>query len=208
MRVPPSVNLALVLAWALTPATVAAQDDESDVRRHKVTAQFGVVSPLADTLRATDVSVTADGRVGLANLAYRYAFSSRLEVGVELRYWIGRWATPPTGQLKVAGGFIGPGVRFNLRDTHRASEQRTLVPYVMGNAYLVEQQLTTTTTNIHTRSHTAIDYGYGVGIGGGVDIQAGRRIAIPIEVTYVRAYGSDIQDLSAVGVAVGITLRF
>ena len=98
----------------------------------------------------------------------------------------------------MAGGYIGPGIRVNGLDRTKGSR---VIPYVQGNIYLVQEQLT-------TPEETFIEYGVGFGFSGGADLAISRLISIPIEATYVVTGGDKINDLSGFGLFVGVNFNF
>jgi hypothetical protein len=57
--------------------------------------------------------------------------------------------------------------------------------------------------NVTVTSH---DDSAGFGISGGVDIRGGNLLSIPIEVNYM--YGKPSDDVSGIGVNVGLTFNF
>ena len=51
--------------------------------------------------------------------------------------------------------------------------------------------------------------GFGLGLMGGLSVMLGERIAIPIEAIYLATTGNaGIDDLSGVGVSIGVDLSF
>ena len=93
---------------------------------------------------------------------------------------------------------MGPGLRFyGLSSTGG----KRVIPYVQGNIYYVRADL--------RASERLIESGMGFGLTGGVDLDIGRLISIPIEAMYLGTGGGDaIDDLSGFGVSVGVNFNF
>ena len=173
-----------------------------ELKRHHIGIQAGIFNPSTDVIELEDANLDVEGNrfVGALNIpSYRYSLSPFIDVAVDLvRHWIGRWPSPASQGVKVAGGYIGPGIRVNGLDRTKGSR---VIPYLQGNIYLVQEQLTTS-------EETFIEYGVGFGFSGGVDLAISRLISIPIEATYVVTGGDKINDLSGFGLFVGVNFNF
>lgn len=191
----------LVLATVIGIPQAAAQNDttpsEQELRKHHVGAQVGIFNPSTDVIELGNLGFRLERSDGQTILRYRYSLDPRIDLVTELRYWIGRGPTTASGEAKVAGGFIGPGVRIHPPKTNG----RRVVPYLQGNVYYVQQML----------GEPEVLYkngGIGFGLSGGVDIEVIRLISIPIEFSYVGNVGGGFDDLSGFGVSVGVDFNF
>ena len=177
-------NFALATPAGIPRSSFRRDDDEvhsdsakRELKRHHIGIQAGIFNPLTDVIELEDLDLDVEGNrfVGALNIpSYRYSLNPFIDVAVDLvRHWIGRWPTPASQEIKVAAGYIGGGIRVNGLDRTKGNR---VIPYLQGNIYLVQEQLTTS-------EETFIEYGFGAGFSGGVDLAISRLISIPIEAT-------------------------
>ena len=195
------VGRGLILAILVAPSLIAAQQKQADpsrveLRRHHVGAQIGPFNPSTDAIGLANLDLSIDGTALLGILSYRYSLNPFVDLDFELRHWIGRWPRSGSDRVKVAAGFIGPGIRIYGAD--RTSGTRVF-PYIQANIYYAQEQV--------SRLETLSEHGVGFGLSGGVDLAISRRISIPIEATHVRSRGI-LDDLSGFGVSVGVNVSF
>ena len=201
------------IRWLLGPCLLAAmlihaplagalhdeqeQTRQQTLRRHHLGIQLGGYDPGAEIIQAGGSSLGIDGIAGLGILSYRYSLTPFVDLDLELRHWIGRWPRSSSDKVKIAGGFIGPGIRVYASD--RTTGKR-VIPYLQGNIYYVQEQLSTLAT--------LYEHGVGFGVSGGMELNLSRLISLPIEATYVRSSGNNLDDLSGFGVSVGVNINF
>jgi hypothetical protein len=195
------VVCALVLATENASPSAAAQNDatapQQALRRHHFGIQGGFFNPSTDVIELGNLGFHVERGDGTTILRYRYSLSPRIDLVAEGRYWIGRGPTATSGEGKVAGGFLGPGIRVHASK----GTKRRVVPYLQGNVYYVQEMLGE--PNVLYKNG-----GIGFGLSGGVDVEVTRLISVPIEATYVGNGGDGFDDLSGFGVSVGVTLNF
>lgn len=167
--------------------------------RHHIGIQVGIFNPSTDVIELGNLGFGVERSDGLTILRYRYSPNPQIDLVAELRYWIGRGPTATSGEAKVTGGFIGPGIRVNAFRT----KDKRVIPYLQGNIYYVHEQLSKLST-----SETLYEHGVGFGLSGGVDLEVTRLISFPIEATYVGNGGGGLDDLSGFGVSVGVNINF
>ncbi len=180
------------------PTQTTADDDanppQQKLRRYHVGVQGGLFGPSTDVIELGNLGFRVERSDGQTILRYRYSLNPQIDLVAEGRYWIARGPTATSGDGKVAGGFVGPGIRVN------ASKGRRVVPYLQANVYLVQQML--------GEPMVLYEYGFGFGLGGGVNLEVTRLTSIPVEATYLRSAGSDLDDLSGFGVSAGVNFNF
>ena len=202
----------LVLALLMGSPLVAAQprveaseqqgtDDvtvpKQELRKHHVSVQIGLFNPSTEVIELGNLGFRLERSDGMTILRYRYSLNPQIDLVAEGRYWTGRGPTATSGDGKVAGGFLGPGVRVHPSK----GTGRRVVPYLQGNLYYVQEML----------GEPKVLYkngGFGFGLSGGVDLELTRLISVPIEATYVGNTGGGLDDLSGFGVSVGVGFNF
>jgi hypothetical protein len=196
------VGYAVVLATVIAARPAAAQNDatplQRELRRHHFGVQVGIFNPSTDVIELGNLGFGVERSDGLTILRYRYSLNPQIDLVAEGRYWIGRGPTATSGEGKVAGGFIGPGIRVHASN---GTKGRRVVPYLQGNVYYVQEML----------GEPKVLYehgGIGFGLSGGLDLEVTRLISIPIEATYVANGGGGLDDLSGFGVSVGVNFNF
>ena len=165
---------------------------------HHFGVQVGIFNPSTDVIELGNLGFRVERSDGLTILRYRYSLNPRIDLVAELRYWIGRGPTATTsGEGKVAGGFMGPGIRVHAP---KGTNGRRVIPYLQGNVYYVQEML----------GEPMVLYAHGIGYGlsGGVDIEVTRLITLPIEATYIGNAGGGLDDLSGFGMSVGVNFNF
>ena len=171
---------------------------KQELRRHHVGVQVGIFNPSTDVIELGNLGFGVERSDGMTILRYRYSLNPQIDLVAEGRYWTGRGPTATSGEGKVAGGFIGPGIRVHAS---KGTKGRRVVPYLQGNVYYVQEML----------GEPKVLYengGIGFGLSGGVDLEVTRLISIPIEATYVANGGGGLDDLSGFGVSVGVNFNF
>ena len=90
---------------------------EQELRRHHIGIQVGIFNPSTDVIELGNLDLDIEGNrfVGALNIPnYRYSLNPRIDLALDIsRHWIGRWSTPTSGEVKLAGGYTGPGIRVN-----------------------------------------------------------------------------------------------
>ena len=196
---------AFLLTMGMASSNAAAQefdnsDDivlEQEPRTHHVGIRVGFFAPSTDVIELGNLGFRVERGDGQTVLRYRYSLNTHIDLVAEGRYWIGRGPTSSAGEGKVAGGFLGPGVRVHPSK----GTGRRVVPYLQGNVYYVQEML----------GEPKVLYkngGFGFGLSGGVDLELTRLISVPIEATYVGNRGGGLDDLSGFGVSVGVGFNF
>ncbi len=206
------VGHSLVLATLIAPAAAQpgagasnvrgstlddADPPKQELRRHHIGVQVGIFNPSTDVIELGNLGFGLERSDGQTILRYRYSLNLRIDLVAEGRYWTGRGPTATSGEAKVAGGFVGPGIRVHAS---KGAKGRRVVPYLQGNVYYVQEML--------GEPKVLYEYGFGFGVSGGVDLEVTRLISIPIEATYLRNVGDDLDDLSGLGVSVGVNFNF
>lgn len=200
LRLLPCLAVAGTMVLASLPA--AAQDAEPKLRPHHVGLQLGMFDNSAGSFELGGLGIEGGTNTFYGAVNYRYSVSPTIDLALHAGHWIGQWTTPTSHTVELASGFIGPGVRVSASGR---AEAKRLVPYLQTNIYFVQEQsyfeqapMEKTTAN-----------GLGLGIAGGLDVVLGRRISIPIEAIYLVTTGNaDIDDLSGLGVSIGIDFSF
>ena len=180
------------------PLRVDDVDSDEELKKHHVGVQAGLFNPSTDVIELGNLGFRVERSDGLTILRYRYSLNPRIDLVAEGRYWTGRGPTATSGEGKVAGGFLGPGIRVHAP---RGTTGRRVVPYLQGNVYYVQEML----------GEPKVLYkngGFGFGLSGGVDVEVTRLISFPIEATYVGNGGGGLDDLSGFGVSVGVNFNF
>ena len=203
LKAPWLVAYSLVLATLIGSRPAAAQasdgvDDDDGPRKHHVGVHVGFFNPSTDVIELGNLGFRLERSDGLTILRYRYSLNPRIDLVAEGRYWTGRGPTAASGEGKVAGGFVGPGIRVH---TPKGINGRRVVPYLQGNVYYVQEML----------GEPEVLYkngGIGFGVSGGVDIEVIGLISIPIEATYIANGGGGLDDLSGFGISVGVNFNF
>ncbi len=168
-----------------------------ELKRHHIGIQLGVLDPSTDVIALGNLGVGVDGITSLTILNYRYSLNPRIDLDLDVRYWVYRWTTPTFPTIELTPSVVGPGLRFyGLSRTGG----RRVIPYIQGNIYYVREELRT--SERHTES------GMGFGLGGGVDLDIGRLMSIPIEAMYIGTGGDAIDDLSGFAMSVGVSFNF
>ena len=168
-----------------------------ELRRHHVGVQVGIFNPSTDVIELGNLGFRVEQSDGLTILRYRYSLNPQIDLVAEARYWIGRGPTATSGEAKVTGSFVGPGIRVHAS---KGTKGRRAVPYLQGNVYYVQEML-----GEHSVLH---EHGIGFGVSGGVDLEVTRLISFPIEATYIGNGGGGLDDLSGFGVSVGVNFNF
>ena len=183
---------------ALVPTSEGQEAESSPPkrgpRRHHFGVQLGFFHPSTDAIELGRLGFRVEHSDGQTGLTYRYSLNPRVDIVAEGRYWIGRGPTEASGEGKVAGGFIGPGIRLH------SSNRSGVGTYVQANLYYVQEML--------GEPKVLYETGLGLGLSGGVDIELTPRISLPLEATYLRSFGKDLDDLSGFGVSIGISFNF
>ena len=202
----------LVVVIAGAPAAGQPSADASNLgnaqralRRHHVSIQLEVVNPLTDVIELGGFDIGVERNIGLAVITYRYSLTPFIDLNVDLRYWSGRWPTDSAGEVKVDGGFVGPGIRVHALDRTKGGR---LIPYLQGNVYLAAETVSYLVEGRANVSERLADYGVGLGLSGGVDVIVSRLVSVPIEATFFGTVGDEIDNLSAFGLSVGVSISF
>lgn len=197
------VGHTLALATVIASAPAAAQPCPSDVnpeqelRAHHIGIKMGLLNPSTDVVRLGDPNLAVEGNTFMWVFNYRYSLSAFVDLSGDIRSWGGPWTTPDSQHFRLGVYSMGPGVRlYGLKRTM----DRRIMPYLQGNIYFVQEELTV--------SERRIDNGIGFGLSGGVDLRVSRLVSIPIEATYVGTSGDDAADLSGFGLSVGVSFSF
>jgi hypothetical protein len=187
-RALPALALALPLLAGL-PAPGHAEN-----HKHHLGLALGYQKLLSNDFKddALGIDYTNDGFGGVS---YRLSILSNLDLSVDGRATT-RTQTLGGQDLTLTSSFFGPGIRI-------ASPSEGIRPFVQANLFLVEETFDTEVGNTRI---TASENGAGFGISGGVDIRASNLLSIPIEADFM--YGKPSDDVSSLGVNVGLTFNF
>lgn len=192
----------LVAGLVLVCSPADAQEVEPKPRTHHVGLQPGVFNNSAEGFEFGGLDLEAGRNTFYGAVSYRYSLNPSIDLALHAGHWIGQWTTPTSRTVELASGFIGPGVRIN---GWGRGDGRRVVPYLQANLYLVQEQLVLE----RAWSKRVTANGFGLGLMGGLSVMLGERIAIPIEAIYLATTGNaGIDDLSGVGVSIGVDLSF
>ncbi len=184
----------IVVVAVLALASPASAVDTTPMRHH-LTLGLGVAQQLSDDFDDTGVETGA-----LGQFAYRYSLNRSIDLTLDGRsvFASDDAVVPVLGDVDVEheSSWFGPGVRWN-------GGTGAVRPYLQANVFFVTEQLTFDAGDVET-STDETDAGFGVM--GGVDIRLGRLLSLPLEVAYL--YGKPENDVSALGMSVGLTFNF
>ena len=183
---PAALSLALMPALPLT--------SRAENHAHHIGLALGYQKLLSDDLK--DDSIGLDfTNAGFANISYRYSLLPNLDLALDLR-GTASVQTVSGVDLSLLNSFFGPGVRL-------VSPNEGARPFVQANFFLVDEEIEL------ERNGTKVSFsenGVGFGVCAGVDLRASNLISIPIEANYM--YGKPSDDVSGIGINVGITFNF
>lgn len=187
----PQATAQPILEASVAPGT---QAEKQELRTHHVGFQLGFFNPTAELVELGNLGFVLDRSDGMTVLRYRYSLNPRVDLVAELKYWTRRGPTSSSGEGKVSGGFMGPGVRVN------ATKWKRVVPYLQGNVYYAQEML--------GEPKVIYAHGIGFGISGGANFEVTPLFSVPIEATYVGSGGGGLDDLSGFGLTVGVNFNF
>jgi hypothetical protein len=98
--------------------------------------------------------------------------------------------------ITLSTSYFGPGIRL-------ISASEGTRPYAQANFYLVSEDLELEYSGV---TISGSESGVGFGLAAGVDIRASNLISIPLEAHYLYAKPAD--DVSGIGLSVGLTFNF
>jgi hypothetical protein len=182
-----------VLALAFAPALPGRCHAEN--HRHHLGLALGYQKLLSNDLKGGSTGLDFTN-AGFGSIGYRLSLLPNLDLTLDSR------ATVSTGtergvDLRLTNSFFGPGVRIVSPNT------KGIRPFVQANLFLVSERGEAERGGFKV---TASDNGAGFGVSAGVDIPASRLLSIPIEADYM--YGKPSDDVSGIGVNVGLTFNF
>ena len=125
----------------------------------------------------------------MAAVVYRWSLNPLVEFGVEVRTW-------HSYRTRESGGY-GAGIRLN--GSRRARGGR-LMPYLQGNIHHIQQD--------RVNRETPFEEGLGFSLAGGVDVRVTDLISLPLEAMYVGTRGDHIDDVSGIGLSIGLNFNF
>ena len=184
-----------VMASALALFVLSfAGASRAENRQHHLGFALGYAKHLSDDLKDEPNGIDFTD-AGYGSIAYRLSLASNLDITMDLR--------GTTHSDEIAGvdvslntGFFGPGLRV-------ISPHEGIRPYAQVNFFFVSESVELEEGGFTV---TSDESGVGFGISGGVDIRASNLLSIPIEATYM--YGKPEDDISAIGINVGLTFNF
>lgn len=183
-------NAALLILVGLVVASPAHAAN----KKHHIGFAIGY-----EKLLSNDVKDDATGidfsDAGYGAFQYRFSVQRNLDLTFDVR---GAQSTDSGGgvDFTLTNSYWGPGIRL-------ISPKEGTRPYVQANFLFVREEAEAKSGGVTVTGH---DTGAGFGISGGVDIRAGNLLSIPIEANYM--YGKPADDISGVGVNVGLTFNF
>ena len=182
------------LCLAVISLVVAPSLARAEGQKHHLGFAIGYAKHLSDDLKdeASGIDFTD---AGYGAIAYRLSVKPNLDVTLDLR---GTTHSDNIAGIDFTGttGFFGPGIRV-------IAPSGGMRPYVQANFFLANETIEAEQNGIKV---SADENGAGFGISGGLDIRASHLLSVPIEVTYMYAKPED--DISCVGVNVGLTFNF
>jgi hypothetical protein len=181
--------LAIILVLS-TPAPANAL-----LMKNHLTISGGFQSLLSNNLQDKRLAVDSNPS-GSGSFAYRFSLSRWLDLTLDACVTTLTQSDAGT-DLTLTGSYYGPGIRF-------IAPREGARPFVQANFLIVQENIHTQTGNVTvtTTSGTAT----GFGLSAGLDIRASNLISFPIEVDYM--YGKPADDMSSVGLDVGLTFNF
>ena len=185
---------ALLAALALLLVPALPVPSRAENHRHHLGLALGYQKLLSDDLK--DETVDLDfTNAGFGAIAYRYSVLPNLDLSLDLRSTVS-FQTVSDVDLTLTTSFFGPGIRL-------ISPNEGTRPFVQANFFAVSEDIELEQGGVKI-SGSESDVGFG--ICGGVDLRASNLISIPIEVNYM--YGKPADDISGVGINVGLTFNF
>ena len=183
------VGCVLALFLVALPAVGRAEN-----HKHHLGFALGYAKHLSDDLKDESNGIDYTD-AGYGSIAYRLSVAPNIDISLDLR---GTTHSDDINNvdLTLTTGFFGPGLRI-------ISPNEGLRPYVQANFFLVSETIEFEQSGVKV---SADENGVGFGISGGVDIRASNLLSIPIEATYM--YGKPEDDISAIGVNIGLTFNF
>ncbi len=189
------VAAGLIIASALPGLAQAA---EHEPMRNHITLGFGVARHLSDDFEDSGLETG-----GLGQLAYRYSLNPSWDLCIDGRSMVtSDEVTDDTGgfpsevDVQHDASYFGPGVRWS-------SGTGSVRPYLQANVFFVTETLRYDFGSIST---DADEDGAGFGLMGGADIRLSRLLSLPVEASYL--YGKPENDVSSLGMSVGLTFNF
>lgn len=190
----PSTRRLLPCLLILGTALMHVPDPAFADRRHHITLGVGYAKLLSDDLK--DESLGIDfSNAGCGVIAYRYTVGPNLDITVDTRA-TASWEEVAGVDLFLTNSFFGPGVRW-----YRPSGSAQV--YLQGNVFYVNEEAQAEQGGVKV---SASDSSAGFGLMGGVDFRVTDLLSMPLEVSYL--YGKPGDDVSGLGVTVGVTFNF
>jgi opacity protein-like surface antigen len=179
----------LLFLCILLPGSALAEN-----KKHHLGFALGYEKLLSDDLGGTYSGIDFTNS-GYGALAYRFSVKRNLDLTLDARSTISK-QTQGAFDVTLTNSYFGPGIRL-------IGPNEGLRMYVQGNFFFVEEQVEAESGGV-TISDSENDVGFGVSAG--VDIRAGNLLSVPIEANYM--YGKPADDISGVGINVGLTFNF
>lgn len=188
------VRRLLVAATVLPFFLFVPNQGRAQGRMHHIGIAFGYQKLLSNDLKdsVTGLDFT---NAGFGALSYRYSLGPSVDLTLDARGTVSK-QTEAGVNLTLTNSFFGPGVRFT-------SPTGSARPFVQANFLFAHEKAEAEYGGLVI---SGTDNGAGFGVSGGLDITASELVSIPIEVNYMYAKPSD--DISGVGVNVGVTFNF
>jgi outer membrane protein with beta-barrel domain len=182
------------LAPLILVGLAMAAPAHAENKRHHIGLAFGYEKLLSNELK-DDASGIDFTNAGYGSLSYRFSIQRNIDLTLDSRATV---STDNAGGIDftLTNSYLGPGVRL-------ISPNEGMRPYVQANFFFVREKAEGESGGVKA---TASESGAGFGVSGGVDIRAGNLISIPIEANYM--YGKPADDISGIGINVGLTFNF
>lgn len=181
---------------ALILTTIAAGPCGAANNRHHITLALGYQKLLSEDLTRKAIGIDFTN-AAFASVGYRLSLLPNVDVTVDSRSTISTHGDAYNVNETLTCSFFGPGIRL-------IAPNEGVRPYVQANVFLVTEEGKVEAGRYLFYGGTQT--GAGFGVSAGVDIRAGRLLSVPIEANYM--YGAPSDDVSSLGVNIGLTFNF
>lgn len=161
---------------ALVPVAEVPKVTPVDLGRHHI--HLGVIGMYRAFNSALNFQEMDARTASAADMCYRYSFSPRWDLAVDLHGWGHVKQEAASGEFTIDGvaSGLGVGCRYNI-----PFRNRRLYPYLQANAYRVAvgmEAMSNWLPYIWKREGS----GWGAGVNTGAELRLGRLVTIPVEI--------------------------
>ncbi len=182
------VALSLPFLSALASPALAAN------HKHHLGLAGGYQKLLSDDLKDESIGIDFTN-AGFGSISYRLSVLRNLDLTLDACATVS--SDEDSGiDYTLTNSFFGPGVRI-------VSPNEGTRPFVQANFFFVTEKAEAESGGIKI---SGSENGAGFGISGGVDIRASELLSIPVTANYM--YGKPSDDVSGLGINVGLTFNF